>query len=79
MTIKEKLYVLVEDHQSPQGKVFDYSIQALILLSLFAFALDTLPDNSAVMNSFLNTFELICIIIFTIECILRIYVSPKKN
>ena len=78
MNLREKLYVLVEDHESPQGKVFDYSIQALILLSLFAFALDTLPNNSAAMEGFLNTFELICIIIFTIEYLLRIYVSKKS-
>ena len=67
MTLKEKLYVLVEDHESPQGRVFDYSIQILILLSLFAFALDTLPSNSPAMEVFLNRFELVCVIIFTIE------------
>ena len=78
MKLKEKLYILVEDHQSPQGRVFDYSIQILILLSLIAFALDTLPSNSPAMEVFLNRFELICVIIFTIEYLLRIYVSKKK-
>ena len=78
MKLKDKLYILVEDHESPQGKVFDYSIQVLILLSLFAFALDTLPNNSVAMEEFLNRFEFICVIIFTIEYILRIYVSKKK-
>ena len=77
MNLKEKLYILVEDHESPQGKVFDYSIQ-VILLSLLAFALDTLPNNSPAMDLFLNRFELICVIIFTIEYLLRIYVS-KRN
>ena len=78
MTFKEKLHVIIEDHESPQGKVFDYFIQILILLSLFAFALDTLPSNSPAMEVFLNRFELVCVIIFTIEYILRIYVSNKK-
>ena len=78
MNLKEKLYVIVEDHESPQGRVFDYSIQILILLSLIAFALDTLPSNSPAMEVFLNRFELICVIIFTIEYLLRIYVSKKK-
>jgi len=78
MTFKEKLTVVIEDHESPKGKIFDYFIQILILLSLFAFALDTLPSNSPAMEVFLNRFELICVIIFTIEYILRIYVSNKK-
>ena len=56
MKLKDKLYILVEDHESPQGRVFDYSIQALILLSLLAFALETLPNNSPAMDLFLNRF-----------------------
>ena len=48
-------------------KVFDYFIQILILLSLIAFTIETLPNNSINTINVLNAFELICVIIFTIE------------
>ena len=77
MTFKEKLYIIVEDHESPQGKIFDYFIQSLILLSLIAFAVDTLPSNSPFLEDFLNSFELFCVVIFSIEYVLRVYVAKK--
>ena len=77
MTFKEKLYIIVEDHESPQGKIFDYFIQILILLSLIAFAVDTLPSNSPFLEDFLNHFELFCVVIFSIEYVLRVYVAKN--
>lgn len=75
--MKEKLRSIVEDNTTRKGKVFDYFIQILIFLSLIAFTIETLPDNSADTIKLLNTFEIVCVIIFTIEYILRIYVSEK--
>ena len=75
--MKEKLRIIIEDNTSPKGKVFDYFIQILILLSLVAFTIETLPNNSINTINLLNAFELICVIIFTIEYLLRIFVSKK--
>ena len=75
--MKEKLRIIIEDNTSLQGKVFDYSIQFLILLSLIAFTIETLPNNSAYIIKALNLFELICVVIFSIEYLLRIFVSKK--
>jgi len=75
--MKEKLRIIIEDNTSPKGKIFDYFIQVLVLLSLIAFAIETLPDNSAKTIEVLNAFELICVIIFSIEYVLRIFVSKK--
>jgi voltage-gated potassium channel len=75
--MKEKLRIIIEDNTSPKGKVFDYFIQMLILLSLIAFTIETLPDNSVYTIEMLNAFELICVIIFSIEYLLRICVSKK--
>ena len=75
--MKEKLRIIIEDNTSPKGKVFDYLIQILILLSLIAFTIETLPYNSTYSIEVLNVFELICVIIFTIEYLLRIFVSKK--
>ena len=75
--MKEKLRIIIEDNTSPKGKIFDYFIQVLILLSLIAFTIETLPDNSVYTIEVLNAFELICVAIFSIEYLLRIVVSKK--
>ncbi len=75
--MKDKLRFIIEDNTTFKGKVFDYFIQALILLSLIAFTVETLPNNSAGTIRLLSTFEFICVAIFTIEYFLRIYVAEK--
>ncbi len=75
--MKEKLRIIIEDNTSPKGKIFDYFIQTLILFSLIAFTIETLPNNSVDTIKLLNAFELVCVMIFSIEYILRIYVSKK--
>lgn len=75
--MKEKLRSIIEDNTSSKGKLFDYFIQALILLSLITFTLETLPDNAETTVNILNIFELFCIIIFSIEYLLRVFVSTK--
>jgi len=77
MKIKKQLRSVIEDNTSKKGKIFDYFIQVLILLSLIAFTIETLPDNSVKTINFLNGFELFCIIIFSIEYLLRVFVSKK--
>ena len=73
----EKLRAVIEDTSTVKGKIFDYFIQVLILLSLLAFTIETFPDNSKVTIELLNTFEFLCAIIFSIEYLLRVIVSKK--
>jgi len=75
--MKERIRKIVEDNTSRKGKFFDYFIQVLILSSLVAFAIETLPNNSKQTIKLLEGFEIICIAIFTIEYSLRIYVAKK--
>ena len=75
--MKENIRKIVEDNTTRKGKHFDYFIQFLILASLIAFTVETLPGNSKKTIDFLNTFEIICVSIFTLEYILRIYVAKK--
>lgn len=77
MKIKKKIRTLIEDNTSKEGRYFDYFIQILILLSLVSFSLDTLPDLAEKTREILNIFENISIIIFSIEYLLRVYVSNK--
>jgi voltage-gated potassium channel len=75
--MRERLRIIIEDNTTSKGKIFDYFIQALILLSLIAFTIETYPDNSKNTIEILKTFELICVIIFSIEYLMRVFVSKN--
>lgn len=75
--MKSELRFIIEDNTTFKGKVFDYFIQVLILLSLVAFTIETLPNNSKGTIDLLRKFEVICVAVFTIEYLLRIYVAEK--
>lgn len=74
---RTKLRSIIEDNTTRKGKIFDYTIQGLILLSLVSFSFETLPDNSPELKKLLSTFEYICVIIFSFEYVLRIFVAKK--
>ena len=76
--IKTTLKNIIESQESRAGYFFDLFIQILIVLSLVAFTFDTIPDLSEGVKSFLRLFEIISVIIFSIEYILRVYVADKK-
>lgn len=69
---------MIEKNDTISGKIFDLFIQILIITSIISFSIETLPDLSLSAIKFLYTIELICIVIFTIEYLLRIIVSDKK-
>lgn len=78
MSLKEKLKPIVEDNSSVTGRWFDLAIQIFIVLSLLAFSIETLPDLESSTRKALKHFEIITVIIFTVEYILRLWVADKK-
>jgi voltage-gated potassium channel len=70
---------IVERSDSRAGKVFDLSIQFLIVYSLVTFSLSTLPDLSQGMLDFLYYSQVITVAIFSIEYLLRIFVADNKS
>ncbi len=78
MPFHRRLKEIVEDNTTRLGKIFDYSIQALIIISLIGFATETLPELSEESRNVLQLIELFSIVIFSIEYVLRIYVADKK-
>lgn len=75
--MRERIRKIVEDNSTKKGKLFDYTIQFLIIMSLIAFSIETLPNNEKYVTEFLLSFEVFCIVIFSIEYLLRIYVSKN--
>lgn len=82
---RQKVYRLVEkgSHGSKINLIFDYAIMALILLNVIALILETLPGINRQFGYVLGLFEFFSVIIFSIEYVLRIYVSsltyPASN
>ncbi|MEX2577843.1 MAG: ion transporter [Verrucomicrobiales bacterium] len=52
---------------------WDYAIQALIFLSLAAFAIETLPRLSPEWLRYLRIFEVVTVAIFTVEYVMRLF------
>lgn len=78
MQWKSKLKFIIEDNQSVKGRWFDLSIQFLIVLSLISFTIETLPNLTPALQNILRYFETVTVVIFTIEYLLRLFVSDKK-
>lgn len=76
--MKSYLKNLVEINNNLESKIFDISIQILIILSIIAFSIETIPNLEANTISLLNKFEIFSISIFTIEYLIRIYTADKK-
>lgn len=68
--------------RDPYGRLslgkLDFVIQALIVLSLIAFAAETLPNLDASWQRYLAIFEAITVAIFTIEYLARLFLSTPK-
>lgn len=59
------------------GRVFQSCIQVLIVLSIVAFTVETLPDLSQEMRDALRYFEVFVIAVFTVEYLLRLWLSER--
>ncbi len=78
MKIKEKIRSLLDRNDTKLGRIFDLSIQSLIVISIVSFTIETLPNLNDKMTSFLSYTEVVVVLIFTAEYLLRLYVSDKK-
>lgn len=70
-----RLRQLLEQPDTRSGRAFDLAIQALIVLSLVSFSLETLPDLSPRALRWLRAIEYLTIAVFTVEYLLRLTVA----
>lgn len=68
---------VIEQTDTRAGRLFDLFIQALIVLSLVSFSIETLPALSAQTREMLRTIEIVTVAIFTVEYLLRIAVADR--
>ncbi len=76
--VKKVIRAIIDNNNTKTGRFFDLFIQFLIVLSIVSFTVETLPNLSDRYRNILSYIELITVIIFTSEYLLRIYVSEKK-
>ena len=69
---------IVEETDTRMGKVFDLTIQILIVVSAVSFAIETLPGLSSTTIRLLAISEAVIIGVFTAEYLVRLYFSQKK-
>lgn len=76
--MREAIKRIVELNDNRLSRVFAYFIQALILISILTFSIETIPSLSPETREILRISEIICVVVFTIEYILRIIVADRK-
>ncbi|MBJ6366834.1 ion transporter [Snuella sedimenti] len=69
---------IVEINDNKLSRYFSIFIQFLILLSVVAFSIETLPDLEPQTRALLKYIEWFSVIVFTLEYFLRIYVADSK-
>lgn len=76
--MKEKVRRIIDGDDTKLGRFVSLFIQFLILISIITFSVETIPTLKPETRAILHVIEVISVIIFTIEYILRIYMSEKK-
>ena len=69
---------IVERQDTRAGHYFDLVIQALIIVSLVSFPIETLPDISDEIRLWLRRIEVATVAIFSAEYILRFLVADRR-
>lgn len=72
-TIRERLHEIIFEADTPAGKIFDFTILFLILLSVCSVIAESVESISNDYLQQLHIIEWFCTIIFTIEYFLRLY------
>ncbi|HBX62815.1 MAG TPA: ion transporter [Flavobacteriaceae bacterium] len=76
--LKQKIFDIVFEADTPYGKLFDISILLLILLSVGLVMLESIPAINARHHAVLVTLEWILTSLFTIEYLLRVYCVKNR-
>lgn len=69
---------IVERNDTLPGRVFDLVVQALIVLSIVTFSVETLPDLAAGTRELLGVAEVVITLLFTLEYFLRLYAAESR-
>lgn len=69
---------IVEDTDTKGGRLFDHFSQFFIVVSIVGFSIETLPKISHTFQTILWVLEVVIVILFTAEYLLRVWVADRK-
>lgn len=75
--VKSKLTNVVDEKTTRLGRTVDNIIEILIIFSILVYAIGTLPNLEPHWVNILNVIDIICYSVFTLEYVVRIYISKK--
>ena len=78
MNLRHRLAIILEtDHgRDHVSRVVDVALVTIILLNVAAIILESVPDMVAVYGDWFETFEVVSIVIFSVEYLLRVWSAP---
>lgn len=79
MSLRNKLYIIVFYSNTRAGKAFDVFLLWAILLSVLTVLLESVSSLQDRFGVFFNGLELFFTSLFTVEYLLRIYISPRPR
>lgn len=75
---QDRIRRIVEDTDTREGRIFDISIQFLIIFSIIIYSIGTLPDLPPIWRKTINIIDIFCYVVFTIEYFSRVYISENR-
>lgn len=79
MSLKEKLRVIIFGSDTRAGKAFDIVLLGVIVISVLAVILESMPGVEARHAGFFRILEWIITGLFTVEYILRVYIAYDRR
>jgi len=77
-TLKHRIYTIIFGTDTPSGKLFDLVLIYAIIASVIIVILDSATLHSASWQVTFSWLEWLFTIFFTIEYVVRVYVSPNR-
>lgn len=74
-----KLKTIIDGSDTKAGRIFDSTIQLLIVVSVISFSIETIPNLSEITTQILSIIETFIVSIFTLEYTLRVYAVDRKR
>ena len=78
--LRERIYTIIFETDTPAGKAFDVGLIVCILFSVLLVMLDSIPEINANWGAWLFAGEWLITVLFTLEYLLRLYVvsHPRR-
>jgi voltage-gated potassium channel len=79
--LKRRIYRIIVkgSHGHRSYMIFDLAIMILIVLNVVAIIIESVPEYEAKIGGILFWFEIFSVVVFTIEYLLRIYISDMTH